>query len=260
MDLRAEIDRGDVWYEYPYSRAGVRRARAIERRAVLTVYARAEGGEIALARWPTTIGGWQREEPESGGRGLRYGESPVGARVWRDVVASPAWLPPETTPDRELVRRTARGWAPDLALFGPGHRSAYGLVMMPHLRPIERDGSVVHWDQGVRTHGSFSYRSILRGESHGCHRLYNHLAMRLAAFLLAHREHVVHGPVPVRYARRIVDPDGRVHSLRIGSRGVRFELVPPVPVEVLEGRVRGRARRPDRSLRADPDVLRRRAP
>lgn len=251
LELRAVIDRGDVRYE--------RRARPPARRPVLTIYAREGDREVALARWPTTIGGWQPERLTSGRIVMRYKESPVGRRVWRDVVASPAWLPPTTTPDDELVRRVpGLGYLPDTRLVGPGHRSAYGLVMMVHHRPIARtgqDGAIETrlFDEGVRTHGSVSYASILRGSSHGCHRLHNHLAVRLAGFLLAHREHVRHGAEETRYARRVRAPDGTTQLLRVRSRGVRYELVPPVEVEVLEGRIIGRLRRaPEGALPITP--------
>jgi hypothetical protein len=252
MDLRVEIDRGDVWYDYPYTPSGTPRARPIARRPMLTLYARTQRGEIALVRWPTTIGGWQEERLPGGAIRLRYKESPAGMRLWRDVVASPAWLPPSTTPDRDLVRRVrardrARGdddrWALATELVGPSYRSAYGLVMIPHVREIDRGDRRIDLDEGVRTHGSASYGSILRGESHGCHRLWNHLAVRLGSFLLAHRSHVRHGPVDARFSRRVVMPDRSSEMLRIASRGVRFELDPPVPVEVLDGRVVGRVRR-----------------
>lgn len=250
VELRAEIDRGDVWYAYPYTADGRHRAQPVRARPVLTLYARDGEREVAVVRWPTTIGGWKPERAPDGSVGLRYKESPVGPRIWRDVVASPAWLPPDSTPADELVRFVpGRGWVPETELFGPGYRSAYGLVMMMHHRPItRRDGETIFFDEGVRAHGSVSYGSILRGTSHGCHRLYNHFAVRLGGFLLAHRDHVRHGSIPVRY-QRDVHVEGGTVPLRIRSRGVRYELTPPVPVEVLEGNVRGGVREPSRGFR-----------
>jgi hypothetical protein len=93
-------------------------------------------------------------------------------------------------------------------------------------------------DEGVRAHGSVGYGSILRGQSHGCHRLYNHLAVRLTGFLVRHRHHVRHGSIAVRYARQ-ARAGGRVVTFRIASRGYRYELTPPVPVNVLVGNVLG---------------------
>lgn len=237
MDLRVQIDRGDVRYERRRRSSGARRPST-------TLLVRHEGRDIALVRWNTTIGGWKRESgPE--GEGLRYKESPAGQRVWRDVVAAPAWLPPASTPDDELVRRGRVR----RSIVGPGHRSAFGLVMMVHHRVEEGDeGEEPRFiDEGIRSHGSVSYDSILSGTSHGCHRLYNHLAVRLSSFLLRHRDHVRHGSMATRY-RRSFEVEGGSQSLRVDERGYRYELTPPVDVEVSEGRVVGRRRRAYRSL------------
>ena len=51
------------------------------------------------------------------------------------------------------------------------------------------------FDNGIRTHGSFDYMSLRGRFSHGCHRLYNQLAMRLFSFVLDHRRSRVVGPV-----------------------------------------------------------------
>jgi hypothetical protein len=242
MELRVEIDRGDVWYDYPYTSEGNRRSQPVNVRPTLTLFARDGAGEVALVRWPTTIGGWKPERSRSGGIGLRYKESPAGPRIWRDVVAAPAWLPPPSTPDDELVRRGPRGrYVPNTSLFGPSYRSAYGLAMVMNHRviPAREEGvPPTLYDEGVRAHGSVSYGSILRGTSHGCHRLYNHLAVRMTGFLLAHREHVRHGSMEVLYARRAHSPSGPV-TFRIRSRGYRYELTPPIDVSVLRGNVLG---------------------
>jgi hypothetical protein len=257
MELRAELDRGDVYYGYPYTSTGGVRGQRVERRPVLTLFARDGDREIALVRWPTTIGGWKPERLPGGGVALRYKGSPVGPRIWRDVVAAPAWLPPPTTPDDELVRRTPRGYVPNHDLFGPGYRSAYGLAMLMHHRvipPRREGGETIFFDEGVRSHGSVSYRSILSGQSHGCHRLYNHLALRLTSFVLRHRAHVRRGVMPVRYVRT-VHADGRALRFELDSRGYLYELTPPVPIEVLEGTVRGRVRQPIEGARPLRDQL-----
>jgi len=245
MELRAEIDRGDVWYEYPYTSEGRRRSQPVRVRPTLTLYAQTPEGEIALVQWPTTVGGWKPERSRSGGLGLRYKESPFGPRIWRDVVAAPAWLPPPSTPDDDLVRRVpGGGYVPNTSLFGPGYRSAYGLTMVMHHRVYEprREGDEPTMaDEGIRAHGSVGYGSILRGTSHGCHRLYNHLAVRLTGFLVRHRPHVRHGSITVRFARQ-VRAGGRLVTFRITSRGYRYELTPPVIVNVLEGNILGDTR------------------
>ncbi len=245
MDLRVEIDRGDVWYTFPYTDEGRPRGFPVNRRPTFVVYARHEGRDVPLLRWNTTIGSWQPEVNPQGGVGMRYKESDVGPRVWRDLIASPAWLPPPSTPDDDLLRRRGGGWAVHRSITGPGYDSAYGLAMIIHHR-VRGDGtSESDWvDNGIRSHGSVSYRSILRGYSHGCHRLFNHLAVRLTSFLLQHREHVVRGRIPANY-RRSFAPEGTSEplTLEIDTRGYHFELTPPVPVEVLRGNVRGQPQR-----------------
>jgi hypothetical protein len=103
-------------------------------------------------------------------------------------------------------------------------------------------------DEGVRTHGSVAYASILRGYSHGCHRLFNDVALRLVGFLLKHRAHVRHGELEVSYDRTLRTGD-ESFRVRVRSRGHRFELTPAVPIEVLEGRLRGPVRKPIPGLR-----------
>jgi hypothetical protein len=239
MSLRAEIDRGDVYTAWPYGPDGKRKTWDVERRPVLTLYARGgDGGpERALIRWPTTIGGWQRERLKSGAIGRKYKESPVGPRVWRRLVVAPAWLPPPTTPPQELVREQPDGWVIDTETMGPGYASAYGLVMLVNEQEQRRrNGPPVYADQGVRVHGSVSYASIGRGESHGCHRLFNHLALRLGGFILAHHAHERTGTLPARYALRF-RYRGMAFERVFTERGYEYLLDPPVPVEVLPGRV-----------------------
>src|SRR5690606_30322415 len=97
MELRVTIDRGDVWYD------PAPRWRPVVRRPALTVYVVARDREIPLVRWPTTIGGWQKERLPGGAVVNRYKDSEVGPRKWRDLYAAPAWFPPPSTPDRDLV-------------------------------------------------------------------------------------------------------------------------------------------------------------
>lgn len=260
MELRAEIDRGDVWYRFPYTDDGRPRGGRVVERPTLVLYAMGRDGEHALVRWNTTIGGWQPEVNPEGGVGLRYKASDVGPRVWRDLIASPAWLPPTSTPDDELLRRRGEEWRVHRSITGPGYDSAYGLAMFIHhgVRGGGGEGEAERWfDNGIRSHGSVNYRSILRGYSHGCHRLFNHLAVRLTSFVLAHREHVVHGRVPANFVREL-HPEGAEQplTLTIDTRGYRFELTPPVPVEVLEGRIRGGVRRPPYGFYPLPEELR----
>ena len=192
--------------------------------------------QLPLVRWPTTIGAWKSEKLDDGSEALRYKASPVGRFYWRDLVAAPAWFPPPTTPDRELVRRRADGaWSADDDAVGPGYRSAYGLVALLHHRAVAVGGGEALSDVDIRTHGSGNYRSILRGSSHGCHRLFNHLAIRLGSFILVHENHVRHGLRDEGYSR-VVGWKGHALRLRADNRGYRYELVPPTPVDVLPGR------------------------
>jgi hypothetical protein len=235
--LRAEVDRGDVWTGYPLDEKGQPLPSPVKKRPTFTLYIQTSDGEIPLVRWPTTIGAWKAEKIDGEHEELRYKESPVGRRYWRDVVAAPAWFPPPTTPDRELVRRRANGsWKADDDGVGPGYRSAYGLVALLHHRAVVNPGGTTAFvDIEIRTHGSGNYRSILRGSSHGCHRLFNHMALRLGSFVLAHAEHQRRGLIDERYARTI-HWKGKTLKLRAESRGYRYELEPPIPVDVLPGR------------------------
>lgn len=241
MALRAEIDRGDVWYDFPFTKHGDPKGQEVARRPTLVLYAKDGDRDVALVRWPTTIGGWKPEKTGKRKVQLAYKESPEGPRVWRDLVVAPAWIPPESAPRRDLVRpRPGGGWATRDDLFGPGYASAYGLVMLIHHRVGQIKGAKdPFFDQGIRSHGSVSYDTIHHGTSHGCHRLFNHQAIRLAEFLLAHRKSVRRGPIEVGYGRSFAW-EGKPMKLAFDSRGYRFELDPPVPVEVLRGRVMGK--------------------
>jgi hypothetical protein len=230
MDLRVEIDRGDVWYDARPMH------RKVARRPALILWARVDGKDLALVRWPTTIGGWEKERLPNGAVVDRFKESDVGPRIWRDMYAAPAWFPPPNTPDDDLVRRHWNGrYSLKLDSFGPGYRSAYGLAMFVHHAVVPVRGGVRLDDNQIRTHGSASYQSIVRGTSHGCHRLFNHHALRMASFVIEHRQHNRHGE-EVRNYERVVQKGG-YRVIRLRSRGYRFELTPPIPVEVSKGRV-----------------------
>ncbi|MFL5301308.1 MAG: hypothetical protein ACJ79R_13280 [Anaeromyxobacteraceae bacterium] len=185
--------------------------------------------------------------------GLRYRNSDTGKRQWRDLVVSPAWLPPAQTPARALVRRAwgTRQWLPDTDLLGPGYASAYGLVMLVHHRPAEGPEGTIWYDNGIRTHGSVSYHSIHESESHGCHRLFNLSALQLASFLLQHRHHLARGVMPKPFVHEFTWR-GMKLKLPIPHRGYAFELTPPVDAEVLPGTVRGKLRRAPQRMVALP--------
>lgn len=249
MDLFVEVNRGDVWYEFPYDEAGNQRGQPVQRRPRQTVFTRYLDQRIPLARFGTTIGGW-RSEMVDGVVQWKYKNSPVGERVWHQIVGGPVWLPPESTPHRELLTRNPRGRG-DEAFYinyhetGPSYASAYGLVAAYHLKFWENaDGTVRYGgDEGIRTHGSVDYMSIMRRHSHGCHRLHNHIAVRLMSFVLAHRPHRRVGHEAIGF-RRELEHDGHTYRMEIDQGGYVFQLEEPVHVHVLEGRVRGTVHRP----------------
>ncbi len=244
MELSAEIDRGDVYYDEqppPFRRV-------VAHRPNLVLYVDDHGTKRALVRWPTTIGGWADQRMPNGSLVQRWKESDVGPRVWRDIFAGPTWLAPKSTPDRELVKNLWNGhWALKTEEFGPGPHAAYGMVLIEHLQVIKlKDGGERLDDNGIGTHGSASVTSIVNGSSHGCHRLYNQLAVRLGDFLLHHRTHVVKGEQPEQY-RRLVRHNGDVFKANIDTRGFAYELTPPVPVNVTKGNILSQRKVPPRA-------------
>jgi len=241
MDLSAEIHRGDVWYdETPIPRN-------IRTRPSMVLYVNDNGTKRPLVRWPSTIGGWSDVRTEGGFVLKRWKESDVGPRVWRNLFAAPTWLPPPTTPDKDLVINNYNGtWSLKKAIMGPGPHAAYGMVLLVHDNVVKnKNGTETYWDNGIGTHGSASVTSIVNGTSHGCHRLYNQLAVRLAVFLLAHRDHQVRGAIPVGY-RRVVNYKG-THVAKVDTRGFLYEMTPPVPVNVLKGNIRSQRKIPPKN-------------
>ncbi len=231
MELNAEIDRGDVWYDDKPS------PRIAWRRPSLVLYVQDGATKRPLIRWPTTIGGWS--DVRIGGSIVkRWKESDVGPRQWRELYAAPTWLPPSSTPDQELVRWLGPGrWELKRSIMGPGPMAAFGMMLLPHHAALRgADGKTRFVSNGIGTHGSAVVTSILNGTSHGCHRLYNGLAVRLGSFLLRHRTHTVKGQAPEHY-RRTVKAMG-TYVAKIDTRGFLYELTPPVHVEVLPGTIR----------------------
>ena len=129
--------------------------------------------------------------------------------------------------------------------LGPGPHAAFGMTLLVHHQVVrQKDGTDRFDDNGIGTHGSASVTSIVNGTSHGCHRLYNQLAVRLADFLLRHREHVVKGDQPEQY-RRVVSHNGTFLA-KVDTRGFLYELTPPVPVDVLPGTILSERKTPPR--------------
>ncbi len=249
MELTLDYDRGDVWYDFPYDAKGKELAQPVQRRPQVTLSVKYLEQKIPLARFGTTIGGW-RSELVSDQMMWKYKDSPPGPRVWDVIVAAPVWLPPDSTPPKELLRRRSKrkaGEPPYEVNYhetGPSYASAYGLVAAYHHEYFERgDGTLmIGRDEGIRTHGSVDYMSIMRRHSHGCHRLHNHIAVRLMSFVLAHSPHRRKGQAPLAYKKELLHEDEK-YLMDIKQGGYVFELERPIKIEVLEGRVRGEVKR-----------------
>jgi len=243
MDLQWVIDRGDVWYDFPnkFNPRGkiIRQGRS--RYPHATLYVTWDEQRIPLVRWRTTIGGWQ-PEMRHGFEYYKFKVSDVGPRVWKNIIAGPVWVPPHNTPPDDMVkRRLVRGRSERIVghhTFGPGYASAYGLVAAFHVTKAGHDNQ-------VRTHGTVNYMSInsSQGFSHGCHRLYNFRAVRLFSFVLRHRPFTRKGQSKLSYQHRF-EFQGEEFQLDLRTRGYYYEMTPPVPVNVLEGNIRGTLQQP----------------
>ncbi|MEZ4256137.1 MAG: L,D-transpeptidase family protein [Polyangiales bacterium] len=245
MPLFVEIDRGDIWYEFPYGPDGKERPQPVERRPRTTIFTEYLGQRIPLARFGTTIGGW-RTEYVNGVLMWKYKNSPPGEVIWDRITAAPVWLPPETTPPKSLLVRDGHGgWEVNYHETGPSYASAYGLVAAYHKKyRVGADGQYyIGGDEGIRSHGSVDYMSIMRRNSHGCHRLHNHIAVRLMSFVLAHRPHRRVGQQQVVYELPLTYNE-QEYTLSLDSGGYVFMLNEPVHVNVLEGRIRGKLTQP----------------
>jgi hypothetical protein len=247
MDLSVEIDRGDVWYDFPFDGKGERLPQPREHFPTFTLYVRWRGEKVPLVRWRTTVGGWRSELASDGQEYYRYKGSDVGPRVWHHIVAAPVWIPPTSSPLASFVKdKRVNGIYQRVTNYdetGPGFLSAYGLAAAIHEEMRRGPDGPSFFDNGIRTHGSFDYLSLRGRFSHGCHRLYNQQAMRLFSFVLAHRRMRVLGSVPLGF-RRVFYSQGDVFEMRLPSRGFYFELDPPLPVNVLEGTVKGKLAKP----------------
>jgi hypothetical protein len=247
MDLSIVVDRGDIWYDLPFDEKGNFHYQARKKYPQLTLQAKVNGKQVALARWRTTIGGWRAEQASDGYEYYRYKQSDVGPRVIRNVISGPVWIAPASTPIRSLIKhKPVNGkWMKVVNYdeLGPGFLSAYGVVAGYFVVPGQNGKP--DWDNGVRAHGSSDYLSIYSGNgfSHGCHRLPNHLAIRMYSFILQHRKKRVVGDVPMGFQRQFLWED-MVYEMRIPSKGFVYVLEPPLPVTVLEGNIMGDQKTP----------------
>ncbi len=257
MQFSTTIDRGDVWYDFPYDEEGNKSSQPRQRRPKLTLYVEYRDQKIPLVHWGTTIGSW-RTELEDGKEYFKYKNSDVGDRVWQTIMAAPVWIPPGGTTPKSMTKLKRVGGKMRRVVnydeTGPGYMSAYGLVAGYHVKLNERrDGTVGVYDNQIRTHGSVDYMSILRRYSHGCHRLYNMNAVRMFSMILQHRSYLREGQTQIG-AGRSFDYNGRSYVMRLPTRGYRYELTEPIPVTVTEGRIRGSRRSPYSGMMPKPGV------
>jgi hypothetical protein len=243
MKVSAQIDRGDIWYDLPFDAKGKPIVQRRDHYPHLTLFVEWHGQKIPLARWRTTIGSWRSEMHADGNVYMKYKNSDVGPRVWKTIVATPVWIPPDGTPAKDLLttkvldRKVGPVTIVNTGVMGPGYQSAYGLVMGIHVDP-KRGG----FDNQIRTHGSVDYTSIARRFSHGCHRLVNNRAVRLFDFILRHREFNRIGNVPLNLKKRF-EVDGEVYKYALKTRGYYYELPEPIAVNVLEGKIMGETKK-----------------
>jgi hypothetical protein len=244
MNLSAEIDRGDVWYDFPFDARGKPIVQRRDHFPHLTLFVKWHGQKIPLCWWRTTVGSWRSELHADGHVYFKYKNSDVGPRIWKEIVAAPVWIPPDGTPVEDLLTRKVldRNVGPVTVVktdvMGPGYQSAYGLAMGIHVDPKRGD-----FDNQIRTHGSVDYTSIARRFSHGCHRLVNNRAVRLFDFVLRHRAFRRVGNVPMNLKKHF-EVDGQTYRYAIKTRGYYYQLENPVPVNVLDGRIMGDVKKP----------------
>jgi len=255
MELSVEIDRGDVWYDFPFDDKGKPIAQPRDNYPTLTVFVNWQKQKIPLVRWRTTIGSWRSETSSNGKVYFKYKNSDVGPRVWKDIVASPVWIPPDSTPAKDLLTKKTldRDKGPvtvvNTDVMGPGFQSAYGLVLTIH---HSKSGNS-YFDNQIRTHGSDDYTSIARRFSHGCHRLVNSRAVRLFDFILRQQPFERIGNQPMTLRKRF-SYENKPYEYVLDTRGYYYELKQPIPVLVTEGRIMGKIKRPIEAFVPKPGV------
>ena len=242
MKLSLRVDRGDVWYDLPFDRAGKRVKRPPGKAPSLTLLVQHDGKQVPLIRWPTTIGGWHRVGHRDGKPVYRYKNSAVGSYTLSRIIAAPVWFPPADKVGCRLLvwdkKKKRRLRVVNTRTMGPGPDSAFGLAA-GYLLP----------NRMLRIHGTSAYMSVGVGNSSGCFRLHNNRVIRLYNFLVSNLDHEARGEtdrdaklaIPCSQVR---DPHKPVVYAPPSWRGLEFRLSEPIPVEVLPGRIMGKQQRP----------------
>ena len=241
-----------------YDDRGARKPQPREHYPTFTLYARWRGERVRRScAGGSTVGGWRSELASDGQEYLRWKGSDVGKRVWRHIVVTPVWIPPPSSPLGSMVKeKKVNGMFENVTNYdetGPGYLSAYGLAAAIHEQIIKGPEGTTYYDNGIRTHGSFDYMSLRGRFSHGCHRLYNNLALRLFTFVLQHHRAHTLGNIALGF-RRTFWWKGDVFEMRLPTRGFYYELDPPLPVEVLEGRILGARDKPLTGYQRKPGI------
>jgi len=68
-------------------------------------------------------------------------------------------------------------------------------------------------------------------------------AVRLFSFVLRHREFNREGQTKLGFGRKF-EHEGKEFSIRLATRGYKYRLSEPIPVEVTKGRIKGKRKRP----------------
>jgi hypothetical protein len=256
MEFYIKISVGDVWYDVPYTPDGKRKYAPRGMLPHLYLYTVYKGRKIMLSSTGTTAGGWKKEYKDKQ-IFMKYKSSDLGPKEWKYIVAAPVWFPPKSTPPSDLTTkanikgryRTVVKWK----TLGPSYASAYGLVMAPHTTTITRNGKEEDLDRGIRTHGSVNYMSIKVGFSHGCHRLYNHLALRIFSNILKHRQHSRIGQKKADWTHFVPGDNGKTLRIHQKTKGYYYQLEPPVKILVTRRYIVGKVKQPIKELIRIPD-------
>jgi hypothetical protein len=68
-------------------------------------------------------------------------------------------------------------------------------------------------------------------------------AVRLFSFILMHREFNREGQMPLGFGRNFEHEDEE-YTIKLATRGYRYRLAEPIPVNVTKGRIQGKRKKP----------------